>query len=238
MLMAFRRRKCPAGLILRHVPFITFEGVEGSGKSTQLALLAVRLRAAGRRVTTTREPGGTPIAEKMRAILLDAAHAGLDPMAEWLLIEAARRQHVRDVIRPQIEADADAGSGGFLLCDRFSDSTEAYQAAGRGLDPVLVRDLDARVREGVGPDLTLLYDCDPREGLARARRRNAASSAEAEAEGRFEAEDISLHERVRAAFLAIARREPGRVAIVAVDGDADAVFAKTWVLVSERFGLA
>jgi dTMP kinase len=212
------------------VPFVTFEGVEGCGKSTQLALLAERLRAAGRRVTTTREPGGTPIAEKIRAILLDAAHVGLDPMAEWLLIEAARRQHVQDVIRPARTKDPDA----FLLCDRFSDSTEAYQAAGRGLDARLLADVDARVREGVAPDFTLLYDCDPREGLARARRRNAGTAAE----GRFEAEDLSLHERVRSAFLAIARREPGRVAVVAVDGEADSVFAKTWALVAERFGIA
>jgi dTMP kinase len=208
------------------VPFITFEGVEGCGKSTQLARLADRLRAAGRTVTTTREPGGTPIAEKVRAILLDAAHAGLDPMAEWLLIEAARRQHVREVIRPALEA------GGFLLCDRFSDSTEAYQAAGRGLDARFVAEVDLRVRDGVAPDLTLVYDCDPQAGLARARRRDAASP------GRFEAEELSLHERVRAAFLAIARREPGRVAVIPVDGDAGAVFEATWKIVSERFRLA
>jgi dTMP kinase len=208
------------------MPFITFEGVEGCGKSTQLARLAERLRAAGRTVTTTREPGGTPIAEKVRAILLDAANAGLDPMAEWLLIEAARRQHVRDVIRPALAA------GGFLLCDRFSDSTEAYQAAGRGLDARFVAEVDLRVRDGVAPDLTLVYDCDPRAGLARARRRDAASP------GRFEAEELSLHERVRATFLAIARREPGRVAVVPVDGDAGAVFEATWRIVSERFRLA
>jgi dTMP kinase len=225
--MAIPGRKCPPGLILRLVPFITFEGVEGCGKSTQLAMLAERLRGAGRPVTTTREPGGTPIAEKIRSILLDAAHAGLDPVAEWLLIEAARREHVRTVIRPALAA------GAFLLCDRFSDSTEAYQAAGRGLDPRFIADVDARVREGVAPDLTLVYDCDPREGLARARARNAR--ADAAAGGRFEAEDLSLHEKVRDAFLAIARREPGRVTVVAVDGDAAAVFAKTWAAVAARF---
>ena len=208
------------------VPFITFEGVEGCGKTTQLVRLADRLRAAGRTVTTTREPGGTPIAEKVRAILLDAAHAGLDPMAEWLLIEAARRQHVREVIRPAMAA------GGFLLCDRFSDSTEAYQAAGRGLDARFVAEVDLRVRDGVAPDLTLVYDCDPRAGLSRARRRDAASP------GRFEAEELSLHERVRAAFLAIARRKPGRVAVIPVDGDAGAVFEATWKIVSEKFHLA
>jgi dTMP kinase len=211
------------------VPFITFEGVEGCGKSTQLALLAERLRSGGRPVTTTREPGGTPIAEKIRGILLDAAHAELDPVAEWLLIEAARREHVRDVIRPAIDA------GAFLLCDRFSDSTEAYQTAGRGLDARFVAEVDARVREGVVPDLTLVYDCDPREGLARAKARNA--KADASAGGRFEAEDLSLHEKVRDAFLAIARREPGRVTVVAVDGDAAAVFTRTWAAVAGKFGL-
>lgn len=230
MLMAFPGRKCPPGLILRTVPFITFEGVEGCGKSTQLGLLAERLRGAGRPVTTTREPGGTPVAEKIRGILLDAAHAGLDPIAEWLLIEAARREHLRRVVRPALDA------GAFLLCDRFSDSTEAYQAAGRGLDARWIAEVDARVRDGVTPDLTLVYDCDPREGLARAKARNAR--ADGPAGGRFEAEDLSLHEKVREAFLAIARREPARVTVVAVDGDADAVFAKTWAAVANRFGLA
>jgi dTMP kinase len=232
MLMAFTGRKCPPGLILRLVPFITFEGVEGCGKSTQLALLAERLRASGRPVTTTREPGGTPIAEKIRSILLDSAHAALDPLAEWLLIEAARREHLRGVVRPAL------ASGSFLLCDRFSDSTEAYQAAGRGIDARWIAEVDARVREGVTPDLTLVYDCDPEEGLARAKARNARLETPASAGGRFEAEDLSLHRKVREAFLAIAQREPGRVAVIRVDGDAGAVFEKTWAKVAARFGLA
>ena len=153
--------------MLRACHWSRFEGVEGSGKSTQLALAAERLRAAGAAVSTTREPGGTPIGERIRAVLMDAAHAKLEPMAEWLLIEAARRQHVEEILRPAL------ADGAFVLCDRFSDSTEAYQVAGRGLDAVLVRELDRRVRDGIAPDLTLLYDLDPREGLARARRRDA-----------------------------------------------------------------
>jgi len=209
------------------VPFITFEGVEGCGKSTQLSLLADRLRGSGLSVTTTREPGGTPVAEKIRSILLDTAHAGLDPIAEWLLLEAARREHVRAVIRPALDA------GAFLLCDRFSDSTEAYQAAGRGLDARWIGEVDARVREGLAPDLTLVYDCDPKEGLARAKARDAKANTA----GRFEAEGLSLHERVREAFLAIARREPGRVAVIRVDGNPAAVFARTWETVARRFGL-
>lgn len=207
------------------MPLITFEGVEGCGKSTQLRLLAGRLGELGRPVAVTREPGGTPIGEKIRAILLDPAHAALDPVAEWLLIEAARRQHVREVLAPTLSENV------FLLCDRFSDSTEAYQVAGRGLDGRLVADLDARVRDGIAPHLTLLYDLDPAEGLARAGRRDAGVP------GRFEAEDLALHERVRAAFLAIARREPERVAVVPASRDADAVFAETWSIVAGRFGL-
>jgi dTMP kinase len=207
------------------VPLVTFEGVEGSGKTTQLALAAERLRGSGRTVRTTREPGGTPIGERIRGVLLDAAHAELDPMAEWLLVEAARRQHVRDVVRPALE------SGAFLLCDRFSDSTEAYQVAGRGLDAAMVADLDRRVRGGIEPDLTLLYDLDPREGLARALGRDRSP-------GRFESAALEFHERVRSGFLAAARREPKRIAVLPAQGDADAVFALTWRLLAERFGLS
>jgi dTMP kinase len=211
--------------ILRAMPLITFEGVEGCGKSTQLGLLSERLRAAARPVVATREPGGTPIAEKMRAILLDAANADLDPMAELLLIEAARRQHVRQVLAPALSR------GDFVLCDRFSDSTEAYQAAGRGLDAGFVSTLDARVRDGVAPDATLLYDLDPEVGLSRARRRDG------DAGGRFEAEDLALHERVRNSYLAIARREPARVTVIPADGSADDVFRRTWEAVAKRFRL-
>jgi len=225
MLTAIGGGNCPKPLCSGGVPFVTFEGVEGSGKSTQLALAADRLRAAGRPVRTTREPGGTPIAEKIRAVILDPKNVALDPMAEWLLLEAARRQHVREVVRPAL------AEGAFLLCDRFSDSTEAYQVGGRGLDPALVGALDARVRDGLAPDLTLVYDLDPREGLARAKRRDAGA-------GRFEAAELAFHERVRAAFLALARREPGRVAVVPVAGDAPAVFERTWAILADRFGLA
>jgi dTMP kinase len=207
------------------VPFVTFEGVEGSGKTTQLALAAGRLRAAGRTVRTTREPGGTPIGERIRSVLLDAAHAELDPVAEWLLFEAARRQHVRDVVRPAL------ADGAFLLCDRFSDSTEAYQVAGRGLDAAMVADLDARVRDGLEPDLTLLYDLDPREGLARTKGRDASP-------GRFESAAIEFHQRVRSGFLEAARRHPKRIAVVPAQGDADSVFVRTWTILSERFGLS
>ena len=204
------------------MPFITFEGVEGSGKSTQLALLAERLSARGAAVRRTREPGGTALGERLRAILLDPERRDLDPVAEFLLFEADRRQHVREVIRPGLEA------GAWVLCDRFSDSTEAYQAAGRGLDAAWIAAVDARVRDGLVPDLTLLFDVPPNEGLARARRRDAR-------EGRFEAEEIAFHERVRSAFQAIARREPSRVAVVDSRGDVASVAERAWAAVAARF---
>jgi dTMP kinase len=204
------------------VPFITFEGVEGCGKSTQLKLLDDRLRAAGRDVRATREPGGTPLGERLRAILLDGARAPLDPIAECLLFEADRRQHLVEVIRPALAA------GAWILCDRFSDSTEAYQSAGRGLDSAFIEAVDGRVRDGISPDLTLLYDLDAAEGLARTRRRDARTD-------RFQSEELAFHERVRRHFLEIARREPDRVVVVPAQGDAAAVFAETSRIVAERF---
>lgn len=207
------------------MPFITFEGVEGCGKSTQLALAAGRLRGLGREVVETREPGGTAIGRSLREILMDAANEVLDPVTEWLLLEADRRQHVREILRPAL------GDGAFVLCDRFGDSTEAYQQAGRGLDAAAVRLVDAIARDGLLPDLTLLYDLDPREGLARARERDAGRS------DRFERADLEFHRRVRRGYLEIARREPARVAVVAADSPPQSVFAETWRRISERFSL-
>jgi dTMP kinase len=204
------------------MPFITFEGVEGSGKSTQLALLADRLSARGVSVRRTREPGGTPIGERLRAILLDPARRDLDPVAEFLLFEADRRQHLLQVVRPGLAA------GAWVLCDRFSDSTEAYQSAGRGLDADWVAAVDRRVRDGLAPDLTLLFDVPPRDGLARTRSRDGR-------EGRFESEEIAFHERVAAAFHAIARREPSRVAVVDARDDAPRVAERAWAAVAARY---
>ena len=206
------------------MPLITFEGVEGCGKSTQLSLAAARLRETGEPVLETREPGGTAIGEKIREILMDPSHDRLDPVAEWLLYEADRRQHVRETLQPALARRV------FVLCDRYSDATEAYQQEGRGLDGAVVRLVDALARQDLEPDFTLLYDVEPEAGLARAWGRDGRA-------GRFEAADISFHRRVRAAYLAIARREPARVAVINASGRVENVFEETWRLIAERFGL-
>ena len=206
----------------RQLPFVTFEGVEGCGKSTQLGLAAARLRERGHRVVETREPGGTPLGERLRAVLLDPAQTNLDPVTEWLLLEADRCQHVREVLRPAVAA------GAFVLCDRYSDSTEAYQQAGRGIDAEAVRLVDGLARQGLVPDLTLLYDLDPETGLARAGRRDGPHS------GRFERAGLSFHRAVRAAYLDIARREPDRVVLLRAEADASTVFEQTWTSLQDR----
>lgn len=207
------------------MPFITFEGVEGSGKSTQLAMAAARLRKRGQPVLATREPGGTRIGRLIREALLDRKHRELDPVAEWLLFEADRRQHVRQVLRPAL------ARGCFVLCDRFSDATEAYQQVGRRLDPRLVRRVDELARDGLVPDLTLLYDLDPREGLDRANRRGGRSV------GRFEETELDFHERVRQAYLDIARRERRRVRVLDARRPVARLFRETWKALDERFDL-
>ena len=204
------------------MPFVTFEGVDGCGKSTQLRLAAARLREVGWPVLETLEPGGTRIGERLRAVVLDPDLPELDAVTEWLLIEADRRQHVRDVLKPALAA------GRFVLCDRYSDSTEAYQRVGRGLDAEAVGRVDAIARDGLVPDLTLLYDVDPEAGLARTRARDPRV-------GRFESAELSFHRAVRGAYLEIARREPGRVAVIRADGDPETIFAETWRRLSERF---
>jgi dTMP kinase len=208
------------------MPFVTFEGVEGSGKSTQLAMVAARLKKKGRgEVLATREPGGTRIGRILRGVVLDKAHRELDPVAEWLLFEADRRQHVREVLRPVLDR------GAFVLCDRFSDATEAYQQVGRRLDARLVRRVDEIARDGLVPDLTLLYDLEPREGLDRKNRRGGRGV------GRFEETELAFHESVRRAYLAIARREPERVRVLDARRPAAALFRDTWRALAERFDL-
>ena len=186
--------------------FITFEGIEGSGKSTQISLLHDHLVKQGMPVTLTREPGGTPIGDQVRRILLDPAHHGLDATAELLLYAASRAQHLREVILPALDA------GTVVLCDRFSDATLAYQGYGRGLSIPTIRDLDRIVTAGLRPDLTILLDIDARTGLGRARGRNERDGLHGEA--RFENEDIAFHTRVREGYNLLAIQEPDRVRLV------------------------
>ena len=205
------------------MPFITFEGVEGSGKSTQLRLAAARLRRKRRRVLITREPGGTRIGRILRRVLLEKSHRELDAVAEWLLFEADRRQHVVEVIRPSLT------QGTFVLCDRFSDATEAYQLVGRRLNEQLVRRVDELARDSLTPDLTLLYDLDPRSGLERANRRGGRGV------GRFEETELRFHEAVRRAYLRIAKREPKRVRVLDASRPVAELARDTWRVLSERF---
>ena len=186
--------------------FVTFEGIEGSGKSTQITLLYDHLTQSGRAAVLTREPGGTPIGDRIRKILLDPANKSLDPAAELLLYAASRAQHIREVILPALEA------GQIVLCDRFSDATLAYQGYGRGLSIQMIGELDRIVTAGLKPDLTVLFDIDARTGLGRARGRNAKRGLAGEA--RFENEDIAFHARVRDGYFLIANGEPGRIRLV------------------------
>jgi len=180
---------------------ITFEGIEGSGKSTHLRHVAAHLRAAGHAVVETREPGGTPAGDAIRRLLLGPERVPLAPLTELFLYCADRTQHVAQVIRPALDA------GRIVLCDRFSDSTIAYQGHGRGLDLDAVHALDARARAGVVPWLTVLLDCPVDEGLRRARGRAGPGD-------RFEEEVRTFHERVRAGFLALAAAEPARFCVI------------------------
>jgi dTMP kinase len=205
--------------------FITLEGIEGSGKSTQLILLANHLKAMGKQVVLTREPGGTAIGDQLRKILLDPAHTALDPTAELLLYAASRAQHLSEVILPALAA------GSIVLCDRFSDATVAYQGYGRGLDIELIRALDRIVCKGMRPDRTILFDIDAPAGLARAHGRNASRGLETEA--RFENEEMAFHERVRQGYLALARQEADRILTVDASPVPEEIHLKVRALVED-----
>jgi dTMP kinase len=205
---------------------ITCEGIEGSGKSTQISHLASHLRGQGREVVVTREPGGCPIADAIRRILLDPANQQLGATTELLLYAAARAQHVEEVIRPAL------AQGAIVLCDRFIDATIAYQGFGRGLDLTLIKQLNQVASTGVLPDLTLLFDLPVAIGLSRALARNAVAL---ENEGRFEAESLTFHERVRAGYLQGASQEK-RFTVVDATGTPEQVTARMIRIVDAFFG--
>jgi len=207
--------------------FITFEGIEGSGKSTQIALLAHYLGSVGKRIKLSREPGGTYVGDQMRKILLDPANTVLVPTAELFLYAASRAQHLQEVILPSL------ADGVTVLCDRFTDATFAYQGYGRGLDKTLIRAIDQLVTAGIRPDLTLLLDIDAVTGVARAHGRNSSRGLEAEA--RFENEEIAFHERVRQGYLALAGQEPDRIHIVDASLPPAAVQARIRMIIDDIF---
>ena len=192
--------------------FITFEGGEGAGKSTQIRLLAEKLRAKGYKLLVTREPGGSPGAEAIRHVILSGAAEPFGPEMEALLFAAARSDHVEQVIRPAVQ------SGRIVLCDRFLDSSRVYQGGAGNLDPAYMQEMERVAINGMMPDMTLIFDIDPIEGLKRASSRRGASQAD-----RFEKEDIDIHQRRRRAFLDIAEQEPDRCIVIDASGNVDAV---------------
>lgn len=198
--------------------FISFEGGDGAGKSTQLSLLSADLEARGRRVVLTREPGGTRLSEKIRNWVLHESDA-LCKQAELLLIFAARAQHISEVIRPALVR------GDWVLCDRFTDASYAYQGGGRGIPVGFIQQIEAVSTEGVRPDLTLLLDLPVKKGIERSVGRGQGSD-------RFEEQDLEFKGRVRQAYLDRQNDEPNRIRIINATKSVEAVHAQVWSLVS------
>lgn len=211
--------------------FITIEGLDGCGKSTQLEKLAKALRETGIAVVVTREPGGTVIGERIRDVLLNSATSGLSPQAELALMFASRAQHLKEVILPGL------AEGKFVLCDRFTDSSEAYQGGGRRLGSEPILDLHRVLCGDIRPDLTILMDSDVSASVDRARRRNLAlAGGKRKDENRFEKESRAFFERVRNKYLEIAEREPERVAVVNARRSRGVVHQEILSIVKRRFG--
>lgn len=216
--------------------FITFEGGEGAGKSTQIEMLADRLQEAGLSVVVTREPGGSPSAEDIRKLLVSGAIWRWDPLTELLLHNAARREHIRNLIRPVLNR------GRWVLCDRFVDSTMAYQGYGHGLGRKVVQDTHRIISDGLMPDLTLILDLPTEVGLARAKARNDAVAEKLAKEGqkredRYERMAKPFHRRLRRGFLDIAERDPKRCKVINANRNVEAVAADIWTAVAKRFKL-
>jgi dTMP kinase len=192
--------------------FITLEGIEGSGKTTQVGHIVRYLASIGRDCRVSREPGGTQIGQKIRALLLDPDSKGLDPLAELLLYLADRAQHIKDIIKPELTA------GKTVICDRFFDATVAYQGYARQLDTTLLHTLHRLLFANLTPNITLLLDLSPEVGLARAWQQIHQGQRQ-DAETRFEQEALKFHERVRAGYLTLAHREPERFHIIDAERD-------------------
>jgi dTMP kinase len=207
--------------------FLSLEGGEGSGKSTQLAFLARRVEEAGRSALTTREPGGTPMGVRTRELLVRRSDDPPTPMAELFLYAADRAHHVATVIRPALRAAK------VILCDRYADATEAYQGWGRELPLEVVRAVNRMATGGLWPDRTVVLDLPPRVGVERALARQRRDGGPAEV--RFEAEAIGFHERVRAGYLAIAEANPDRTRVVDAEGTPGSVAQAVWNAVEDLF---
>jgi dTMP kinase len=207
--------------------FLTVEGIEGVGKTTQMGRISTMLAERGIAHVVTREPGGTPLAEEIRDLVLKAREEALSDAAELLLMFAARSVHLRNLIEPNLSL------GRWVLCDRFTDATYAYQGAGRGLQESSIRQLEMLVQGTRRPDLTLLIDVPVQVGLERARERNAAAGT-GHAEDRFEAQRQEFFERVRAAYLARAAAEPGRIAVIDARRPADEVTEQIAAVLASR----
>jgi dTMP kinase len=205
--------------------FITFEGGEGVGKSTQIERLLHHLQRVGIKALTTREPGGSPKAERIRESLLSGAAKAFGPFAEALMFSAARLDHLEQTIRPAL------ARGEFVLCDRFADSTRAYQGALGRIDAALIRALERAVVDKTRPDLTFVLDLPAEIGLARAAERRAGAGTRVD---RFEGESAAFHEGLRQAFLDIARQEPERCVVIDADRAPGLVEADIWRVVQER----
>jgi len=201
--------------------FITFEGGEGTGKSTQVRRLVGRLQARGLEVVQTREPGGSPGAEDIRNLVLNGAADRWSPRTEALMMFAARSDHLERTIRPALDA------GAWVVCDRFADSSRAYQGAGGGVPPAFIESLDATVVGTDQPDLTLVFDLPVERGLERALGRG-------QFEVRFESKGLAFHQRLRDGFLAIARAHPHRCVVIDASGNEDEVEARVWAAVEAR----
>lgn len=207
--------------------FISFEGVEGSGKTTQAKKLVTLLRSNGRSCVLTKEPGGTPLSDRVRAILLDPQEEGMDALTELFLYAASRRQHVVEVIRPGLDA------GAVVVTDRFTDATLAYQGYGRALDLQTLTMLNDLATGNLYPRLTVIFDLPESVGLDRARSRNATSD-DLQRESRLEGEDLRFHRRVREGYLALAEGSPERYLVVDASGTVDEVFDRLLAALRER----